>query len=263
MRLHSARITCAIALTLAGIAPTMANEQTPGTVSRILVETDSTVTLTVNGTAAGELIEGQARAVDVLPGDQLVQFRTPDGLIADTITTSVPRGEQRRVEIRVRLRLVAARAETIRRRFETILDTYDRDIRVELQEAFEQLRETNLAQIDDVERLETALIRSESEWMSSTDFQAEFDRMKAQGMFAAHIEGRNNAGRSQYRAIFRALPAGLAGWECRHGMTKDSYDQRDALLVEKGFRRVSLQEFTDATGSIRYQATWLRFRPGA
>ena len=207
MRLHSAGITCAIALTLAGIAPTMANEQaSSGT--RIVVDTD-------------------------------------------------------RTEMRERMRLLAARAEMLRSRFETIIDTYDRDIRADLEQAFEQLRDAGLASVDDVERLETALTGSESDWMSSDEFQAEFDRMKAQGLFAAHIEGRNNAGQSQYRAIFRARPTGLAGWECRHGMTQDSYEQREALLVEKGFRRVSLQSFSDATGSVRYQATWLRFRSGA
>jgi hypothetical protein len=236
------------------------NEQSPAATSRLVIDTDSTVALTLNGTVAGELLEGEARTVDVFPGDQVLQFRTPDGLVADTMTATVPRGEQRHIGIRIRQRLFAARAETARRRFEAALDTYDRDVRVELKQAFDQLRQAGLASSDDEERLETALVGSVSEWLSSAEFQAEFDRRKAQGLFSAYTEGRNNAGESQFRALFRALPAGVAGWECRSGMTKAGYEQRHTLLVGQGFRRVSLQMFTDATGSVRYQATWLKFR---
>jgi hypothetical protein len=43
-------------------------------------------------------------------------------------------------------------------------------------------------------------------------------------------------------------------------MTREGYEQRHALLIERRFRRAPLQTFTDATGSVRHQVTWLKLR---
>jgi hypothetical protein len=62
------------------------------------------------------------------------------------------------------------------------------------------------------------------------------------------------------QSIGSRQPSSVTAWECRHGMTREGYEQRHALLIDRGFRRVALQTFTDATGSVRHQVTWLKFR---
>ncbi len=99
-----------------------------------------------------------------------------------------------------------------------------------------------------------------SNWMSSNDYQREFERQKALGNFAPVAEGRNYYGESQYRATFRLPPQGTTAWYCHHSLTKEDYDKRNQILLSQGYKQTWLQTFTDQSGVTRYQLTWIKYK---
>jgi hypothetical protein len=97
-----------------------------------------------------------------------------------------------------------------------------------------------------------------TDWLSSADYQNEFDRQVANGFYPVIVEGRNHAGQSQFRAAFVPFPAGVFFFESRHGITRELYEQRNAELLNQGYTQIWVQSFTDASGIDRYQATWVK-----
>src|SRR5262249_51166052 len=57
-----------------------------------------------------------------------------------------------------------------------------------------------------------------SEWLTSTEYQQEFDAKKSES-YPAIIEGRCHDGREEFRALWKRLPLRSA-FESRHGITK-------------------------------------------
>jgi hypothetical protein len=98
-----------------------------------------------------------------------------------------------------------------------------------------------------------------TDWLSSADYQNEFNRQVANGFYPVIVEGRNQAAQSQFRAVFVPFPTGVVFFfESRHGITREFYEQRNAELLQQGFTQIWVQSFTDAAGIDRYQATWVK-----
>ncbi len=97
-----------------------------------------------------------------------------------------------------------------------------------------------------------------TQWMTRAELQYFHDQTPADQHFA-HVEGRNNGGLNEYRAVRKPLPAEqyvkcAAFW----GLTdKELYDC-ELRLLRSGFVRKSMQAFVDASGTALYQLVWLR-----
>lgn len=95
-------------------------------------------------------------------------------------------------------------------------------------------------------------------WMSAAEFKYEFDNQFNLQRYPPKIEGRNNNGRSEYRATFAPFPQGAFYYWTHHSMDKSFYDRKYSELYSQGFTLKSLQTFIDRTGIERYQATWIK-----
>lgn len=95
-------------------------------------------------------------------------------------------------------------------------------------------------------------------WLSATEFKYEFDSQFNLRRYPPTIEGRNNNGRSEFRATFVPFPQGAFYYWTHHSMDKSFYDRKYSELYSQGFTLKSLQTFTDRTGVERYQATWIK-----
>ncbi|MEI6674003.1 MAG: LysM peptidoglycan-binding domain-containing protein [Verrucomicrobiota bacterium] len=97
-----------------------------------------------------------------------------------------------------------------------------------------------------------------TQWMTRAELQYFHDQTPADQHFA-HIEGRNNGGLNEYRAVKKPLPTeqyakGAAFW----GLTdKELYDC-ELRLLRSGLVRKSMQAFVDASGTALYQLVWLK-----
>ena len=96
-------------------------------------------------------------------------------------------------------------------------------------------------------------------WMSATEFQYEFDNQMSLRRYPPKVEGRNNNGRSEYRATFEPFPEGAFYYWTHHGIDKSFYDRKYSELNRQRYTLKSLQTFIDRNGIERYQATWVRY----
>jgi Polyglycine hydrolase-like, structural repeat len=109
------------------------------------------------------------------------------------------------------------------------------------------------------QKCESSAVGCFTDWLSSADYQNEFNRQVANGFYPVIVEGRNQAGQSQFRAVFVPFPTGVVFFfESRHGITREFYEQRNAELLQQGFTQIWVQSFPDAAGIDRYQATWVK-----
>jgi hypothetical protein len=97
-----------------------------------------------------------------------------------------------------------------------------------------------------------------SRWLSSQAYQREFDRQNARHYYPAKVEGRLSGGQSEFRGEFRPYPPGPFAFVSSHGMSEDAYRREDREHIADHFGRQSLQSFVDASGSARYQVTWIK-----
>lgn len=97
-----------------------------------------------------------------------------------------------------------------------------------------------------------------TDWLSAEDYQIEFDQQVARRFYPTVVEGRNEAGQSQFRGGFVPFPAGTFFFFSHHGIAREFYDQRNVELTSDGFTQIWVQSFTDASGIDRYQATWVK-----
>src|SRR5580658_6031183 len=67
-------------------------------------------------------------------------------------------------------------------------------------------------------------------WMSSAEYQSYFDHMLRQGYYPTYVEGRCDAGRNQYRAVFSPYDRTF-GFEARHGLPSEQYYALNAQLL--------------------------------
>lgn len=96
-----------------------------------------------------------------------------------------------------------------------------------------------------------------SEWMTSAQYQRDFDTRAPKGYYPQEVEGRCEAGSEKYLPDWRPQPPG-AGFFSYFGLTREGYDNKNREYVAQGFSLVSVKHFRDCSGVERYQATWLR-----
>jgi len=95
-----------------------------------------------------------------------------------------------------------------------------------------------------------------NEWLTSADYQREFDAKKSQ-FYPANIEGRCHNGREEFRAVWKVRPAESA-FESYHVLTKQQFEDKKNTLREQGYSLESSAVFQDCNNVTKYQATWLR-----
>jgi len=97
-----------------------------------------------------------------------------------------------------------------------------------------------------------------TQWMTRAELQF-FQEQNPRGEYFAHVEGRNNAGLSEFRAVRKPLPTeqyveAAVFWGLND---KDVFDT-ELRLLRSGFVRKSMQVFVDASGSALHQLVWLK-----
>ena len=98
-----------------------------------------------------------------------------------------------------------------------------------------------------------------TQWMTSAELQF-YQEQAPPGQYFAHVEGRNNAGLSEYRAV-RPQPLPVEQY-VEAGIFWGQNDKRlfdtELRLLRAGFVRKSMQVFMDASGCALHQFVWLR-----
>jgi len=98
---------------------------------------------------------------------------------------------------------------------------------------------------------------SRSEWMTSAQYQRDFDTRAPKGFYPHEVEGRCEGGSEKYLPAWKPQPPGAAFFSY-FGMPREGYDNKNREYVAQGFSLVSVKHFTDCSGVERYQATWLK-----
>jgi hypothetical protein len=96
-----------------------------------------------------------------------------------------------------------------------------------------------------------------SPWLTSAQFQREFDTLAPQGFYPGEVEGQCQTDGEKYRADWKAIPSG-AYFFAYYGMTLPSYELKDQEYRSQGYSLESAKHFKDCSGIERYQATWLK-----
>jgi len=96
-----------------------------------------------------------------------------------------------------------------------------------------------------------------SQWMTSAQYQREFDTWGQKGFYPHQVEGECQSGGEKFRADWRAIPPGAAFF-AHHGMTGRDYERREQEYRSRGYALETVKHFKDCSGADRYQATWLR-----
>jgi len=96
-----------------------------------------------------------------------------------------------------------------------------------------------------------------SPWMTSAQYQREFEARGPQGFYPHEVDGECQSGVEKFRPDWKAIPAGAAFF-AHHGMTRQDYERRDQEYRSKGYVLQSAKHFKDCSGTDRYQATWLK-----
>ena len=96
-----------------------------------------------------------------------------------------------------------------------------------------------------------------SGWLSSAQYQADFDRHAKRHLFPAYVEGISFGGNRLFRAIYKPLPKSVKYFNARHGISPSQFADLDAQLTREGYRRLFRQQFTDRYGTF-VQAMWIK-----
>lgn len=97
-----------------------------------------------------------------------------------------------------------------------------------------------------------------TQWMTRAELQF-FQDQTPPGQYFVHVEGRNHAGLSEYRAVRKPLPADqYAEAAVFWGLSeKDTFDN-ELRLLRAGYVRKSMQVYVDASGNALHQIVWVR-----
>ncbi len=98
-------------------------------------------------------------------------------------------------------------------------------------------------------------------WMGAEAFGKEMDRRWKDGYYPAQVEGKNRAGRSEFRAILNPFPKRVWWFYWWYGQELNSYEDHKKRMTAEGFREINLQVFTDQDGTDRYQTCWIKYGP--
>lgn len=97
-----------------------------------------------------------------------------------------------------------------------------------------------------------------TKWMSRAELQYLQDMTPSEQYFA-YVEGRNNSGVAEFRAVKRDLPTDqYSQWAVFWGIDEAELFDWELRLLRTGFERKSMQVFFDSTGTAVHQIVWLR-----
>jgi hypothetical protein len=94
-----------------------------------------------------------------------------------------------------------------------------------------------------------------SAWSPANTYAGQVLAAQTAGQYAARPEGELSGSADQYRAVFAPLHAGSQAYSYV-GLDCVSYQALAAQYQQQGLGLISLQTFVDASGLLRYQATW-------
>jgi LysM repeat protein len=97
-----------------------------------------------------------------------------------------------------------------------------------------------------------------TQWMTRAEL-LHFQGQAPSGQYFSHVEGRNNGGLNEYRAVRQPLPTeqyaeAAVFWSLDE---KELFDT-ELRLLRNGFVRKSMQVFVDASGTALHQIVWLK-----
>ena len=92
--------------------------------------------------------------------------------------------------------------------------------------------------------------------LSSSEYQAYFDEVTAEGYRPVCISGYSDGTHERYAAVFRK-PSGAAPWQARHGLTSAQYQSTFDQLTSQGYRLELVNGYTVA-GQDRFAAIWTK-----
>lgn len=91
--------------------------------------------------------------------------------------------------------------------------------------------------------------------MSSSQYQAEFDKWVSRGYQLTQVSGYTVGSAERYAAVWEKV-AGAPPWAARHGMSASTYQLEFDDLRYQGYRPVVVSGF-DVGGTTRYAAIWV------
>lgn len=95
-------------------------------------------------------------------------------------------------------------------------------------------------------------------WMSRAELQM-CQSNAPEDQYFAHVEGRDNHGRPEYRAVLKRFPEDqFDQWAVFWGIDEDELYDWELRLLKAGFFRSSMQAFRDAENKVNYQIVWLK-----
>jgi hypothetical protein len=97
-----------------------------------------------------------------------------------------------------------------------------------------------------------------SKWMTSAEYQQEFDTRCQQKLYPVNVQGKNENGIAMYRAVFADYPRSRFSFQARHGLSKERYSQLRNELFAQGYHQLFVHTFVDSSGQLRYSATWTK-----
>jgi LysM repeat protein len=95
-------------------------------------------------------------------------------------------------------------------------------------------------------------------WMSRAELQY-LQEHNPPGQYFAHVQGRNNEGRLEYRAIISPFDSHrLDQWAVFWGIDETELFDWELRLLRTGFTRQNMQAFQDPSGKALYQIVWTK-----
>jgi hypothetical protein len=108
--------------------------------------------------------------------------------------------------------------------------------------------------------------RITTDWVEPSMRQRVFEAFWDVGYIPVMSEGKCENGQCYYRKAFKFLTDIYPNAEkvkptCKTGVSKSTFDERNAELLKDGYTLMQMQTFTDAEGDVRYCACWVKILP--
>lgn len=98
-------------------------------------------------------------------------------------------------------------------------------------------------------------------WMSRAELQ-HFQNTSPSDQYFTHVEGRNNSGRLEYRAVIMPFTGEeYVQWAVFWGIGEEELFKCEMNLLSSGFVRQDTQIFASETGKAIHQIVWLKPKP--
>lgn len=97
-----------------------------------------------------------------------------------------------------------------------------------------------------------------TDWISSSQYQAVFNKMVDNRYYSDFTEGRLKNGFIQYRGSFKPFFKGFKRFYSYIGMTDESYAEKKATLEAKVYEEIYHNYFLDHVGERLHQACWIK-----